>query len=208
MSTTTESTPATQAVSTPRRGWSTREFVLIAVLAVIFGFLYVQWIPIWTAARAFGAQVGQEAIFGFWLIAGPLAMYIIRKPGAALLGEFLSALCEVIFFAALAGPPLLVTGIMQGLGAELVFASRRYRDFSFGTIVLAGAVAALVALPWNWYRLGYFELEPGYLAVLLGVRLLSGALIAGVLPKLVGDALARTGVLSGFAIARHRQQAV
>jgi energy-coupling factor transport system substrate-specific component len=190
-----------------RRGWTTRDAVLVAVLAVVFGFLYWQWVPVWSAAAAIGAQIGQEALFGFWLIAGVLASYIIRRPGAALVGEFLAALAEVLFGAP-AGPLLLVTGIMQGLGAELVFGARGWKDYSLPTTMLAGAAAMLVALPWNWFRLSYFQLNPGLLVVLLIVRLLSGAIVAGLLAKLAGDALARTGVLSSFALGRERQQLV
>jgi energy-coupling factor transport system permease protein len=197
----------TMDTTRPRRGWNTRDAVLIAVLAVVFGFLYMQWLPLWLAAAGFGAQIGQEALFGFWLAAGVLASYIIRRPGAALVGEFLAALAEVLFGAA-AGTPLLVTGIMQGLGAEVVFGARRWQDYSLPTVIAAGAVAALVALPWNWFRLGYFQLNVGFLVVLLIVRLLSGAILSGLLAKLIGDALARTGVLSSFAIGRARQEVV
>lgn len=190
-----------------RRGWTTRDAVLVAVLAVVFGFLYMQWVPIWVAAAGLGAQIGQEALFGFWLIAGVLASYVIRRPGAALVGEFLAALAEVLFGAA-AGTPLLVTGVMQGLGAELVFGARGWKDYSLPTMMLGGAAAMLVALPWNWFRLGYFQLNPGLLVVLLIVRLLSGAIISGLAGKLLGDALARTGVLSSFALGRERQELV
>jgi energy-coupling factor transport system substrate-specific component len=197
----------TTTVDKPRQGWTTRDAVLVAVLAVIFGFLYIQWAPVWLAAAGFGAQVGQEATFGFWLIAGVLASYIIRKPGAALIGEFLAALAEVLFGAP-AGTPLLITGIMQGLGVEIVFGVRRWRDYSLPTVIAAGAVGMLVALPWNWFRLGYFQLAPGYQLLLLIVRLLSGAIISGLVAKLIGDALAATGVLSNFAIGRARQEVV
>jgi len=189
------------------RGWTTRDAMLVAVLAVVFGFLYIQWVPLWVAVRALGAQVGQEALFGFWLAGGVLSSYIIRRPGAALVGEFLAALAEVLFGSA-AGAPLLITGLMQGLGAEFVFGTRRWRDYSPATVLIAGAVTALVALPWNWYRLGYFALQPGFLLVLVVVRLLSGVLLGGLCPKLLGDALARTGVLASFAIGRARQAPV
>ena len=185
------------------RRWTTRDLVLVAVLGVVFGFLYMQWLPLWVAVQSVAGQVGQEALFGFWLAGGVLAAYLVRKPGVALVGEFLAAFAEVLF-GAVAGTPLLITGIMQGLGAELVFASRRYRSWTLPTMLLAGAVTALVALPWNWYRLGYFALEPGFLVVLVVVRILSGLALGGALPKALGDALARTGVLSGFAIGRER----
>jgi energy-coupling factor transport system substrate-specific component len=102
----------------------------------------------------------------------------------------------------------LVTGIMQGLGVEIVFAARRWQDYSLLTVILAGAVGMLVALPWNWYRLGYFQLDIGFLVLLLIVRLLSGAILSGLVAKVLGDALARTGVLSNFALGRARQEIV
>lgn len=187
-----------------RRSWRTREILLIAVLAVAFAFLYIQWVPVWLAAKVFGGQIGQEAMFGFWMSAGVLGAYIIRRPGAALGGELLAALAEVLLVAP-AGVPLVITGIMQGLGAEIVFAARGYRDWRLSVLLVAGIVTALVALPWNWFRLGYFELNPGYLVVLLVVRLMSGAVWAGLVPKILGDLLAATGVLSGYAIGRHRE---
>jgi energy-coupling factor transport system substrate-specific component len=189
------------------QGWQTRDTVLIAVLAVVFGFLYIQWVPIWLAVRGLGAQVGQEALFGFWLAGGVLASYIVRRPGAALVGEFLAALAEVLFGSSV-GTALLITGLVQGVGAELVFGARRWRDYSTATVLIAGAVTAVVALPWNWYRLGYFTLNPAFLLLLLAVRILSGALLGGLFPKLLGDALARTGVLASFAIGRERQELV
>jgi len=188
-----------------RRSWATREVLLVAVLAVVFAFLYIQWVPVWSAAQVFGGQVGQEAVFGFWMAAGVLSAYIVRRPGAALVGETLAALAEILVGAP-AGIPLLVTGIMQGLGAEIVFAARGYRDWRLSVLLVAGMVAAVVALPWNWFRLGYFELNPGYLVVLFVVRIVSGAVWAGLVPKVIGDLLAATGVLSGYAIGRDREQ--
>jgi energy-coupling factor transport system substrate-specific component len=179
------------------RGWATRDLVVVAVLAVVWGFLYLQWVPVWLAVAGLGAQVGQEALFGFWLAAGVLASYIIRRPGAVVVGELLAALAEVLFGSA-AGTALLITDIMEGLGAEAVFAARGWRDYSVPTVMLAGVVNALVALPWNWYRLGYFTLDHRFQLVLLVTRVLSGALLGGLVPRLLGDALARTGVLASF----------
>jgi energy-coupling factor transport system substrate-specific component len=183
------------------RAWATRDLVVVAVLAVVWGFLYLQWVPVWLAVAGLGAQVGQEALFGFWLAAGVLASYIIRRPGAVLVGELLAALAEVLFGSA-AGTALLITGIMEGLGAEAVFAARGWRDYSVPTCMLAGAVNAVVALPWNWYRLGYFALDHRFQLVLLVTRVLSGAILGGLFPRLLGDALARTGVLASFPVGQ------
>src|SRR5881396_1890632 len=127
---------------------------------------------------------------GFRLLAHCWSTCLVHHsaPGRRAGRRIPGSLAEVLFGVA-AGTPLLVTGIMEGLGAEIVFGARRWRDYSLPTVLLAGAVAMLVALPWNWYRLGYFQLNPGFLIVLLVVRLLSGAILSGLLAKVIGDAL-------------------
>jgi energy-coupling factor transport system substrate-specific component len=189
-----------------RSAWRTQDFVLLAVLAVVFGALYWWWLQpyLWIAPLA--AQAGQELVFGMWFVGGLLGGYIIRRPGAAFLAETMAALAEVLLGAP-AGPILVVTGLMQALGAELVFAATGYRRWGWGTMIAAGIAAALVALPWNWFRLGYFALAPSYLLVLLLVRVAGGAL-AGALAKLLGDLLAATGGLSYFALGRERVREV
>jgi energy-coupling factor transport system substrate-specific component len=182
--------------------WTLRDLVVVGAIAVVFGYLFLQWVPVWLVARALG-PVGQELAFGFWFIAGILSAFIIRKPGAAILGEFTAALAEVLFGSPV-GIPLLITGLAQGIGAELIFALFKYRRYTPGTIMLAGAVAAVIALPWNWFRLAYFQLAPSFLVLLLGIRIISGAVLGGLLAYLIGEALARTGVLANFPVGRAR----
>lgn len=182
--------------------WTLRDLVGVGAIAVVFGYLFLQWVPVWLAARVLG-PVGQELAFGFWFIAGILSALIIRKPGAAILGEFTAALAEVLFGSPV-GIPLLITGLAQGIGAELVFALFKYRRYTPGTIMVAGAVAAVIALPWNWFRLAYFQLAPSFLVLLLGIRIISGAVVGGLLAYLIVEALARTGVLANFPVGRAR----
>lgn len=189
-----------------RSAWRTQDYVLLAVLAIVFGAVYWWWLQPYLWVAPLTAQVGQEFVFGMWFVSGLLGGYIIRRPGAAFLAETLAALAEVLLGAP-AGPILVVTGLMQALGPELVFASTRYQRWGWGTMLIAGAAAGLVALPWNWFRLGYFALAPSLLILLLVVRLLSGAL-AGALARLLGDLLAATGGLNYFALGRERMQEV
>jgi energy-coupling factor transport system substrate-specific component len=195
-------TPAAPAAS----AWRTQDYVLLAMLAIVFGAIYWWWLQpyLWIAPLA--AQFGQELLFGMWFVSGLLGGYIIRRPGAAFLAETLAALAEVLLGAP-AGPILVVTGLMQALGPELVFAATRYERWGWGTMVVAGVAAGVVALPWNWFRLGYFALPPALLLGLLVARVISGAL-AGVLAKLLGDLLAATGALNYFAIGRERMREV
>ena len=189
-----------------RAAWRTQDYVLVAVLAIVFGAIYWAWLAPYLWVEAVAAQPGQELFFAVWFTSGLLGGYIVRKPGAAFLTETLTGVAEVLLGAP-AGPVLVITGMMEALGAELVFAVTGYRRWSMVTMIVAGAAAALVALPWNWFRLGYFALGPGLLIALLLIRIFAGA-IAGVAAKLVGDVIARTGSLNYFAIGRERVREV
>lgn len=189
-----------------RSAWRTQDYVLLAILAMVFGAVYWAWLQPYLWVAGIAAQAGQEALFGLWFVAGLAGGYIIRRPGAALLAETLAAFAEILLGAP-AGPILLITGFMQALGAELVFAATGYRGWGWRTMAAAGIAAALIALPWNWLRLGYFALDPALLLVLLGVRTASGA-AAGLVGKAVADLIAAAGSLNAFAIGRERVREV
>ena len=53
--------------------WSLRDLVVVGAIAVVFGFLFLQWVPAWLAVRALG-PVAQELMFGFWFVAGILSV--------------------------------------------------------------------------------------------------------------------------------------
>jgi energy-coupling factor transport system substrate-specific component len=189
-----------------RAAWRTQDYVLVAVLAIVFGAIYWAWLQPYLWVEGVLAQPGQELFFAVWFTSGLLGGYIIRKPGAAFLTETLTGAAEVLLGAP-AGPVLVITGMMEALGAELVFATTGYKRWGLGLMIAAGVAAALVALPWNWFRLGYFALNPGLIVVLLAVRVVAGAL-AGIAAKVVGDLIAATGSLNYFSLGRERVREV
>ena len=189
-----------------RAVWRTQDFVLLAIIAVVFGAIYWAWLAPYLWVTGIAAQPGAELFFAIWFTSGLLGGYILRRPGAAFLAETLTAAAEVLIGAP-AGPVLLITGMMEALGAELVFAATGYRRYGWRTMVIAGVVAAVVALPWNWFRLGYFALDPTLLIGLLGVRVIAGGL-AGTAAKLLGDLIAATGSLNAYALGRERVREV
>ena len=75
--------------ATDERTWRTQDYVLLAVLAVVFGAIYWAWLGpylgIETILAGVSAQLGQELLFGLWYVSGLLGGYIIRRPGAAFL---------------------------------------------------------------------------------------------------------------------------
>lgn len=186
--------------------WTQREILIVAVLGAVFGVLYLGWVQVWLVAQAFFGPVTMDVVMGFWFIVSIIAAAIIRKPGAALFSEMLAAGIQILLGSP-AGLILLLTGFVQGAGAEAVFAATRWKRYTLPVLIAAGVGAAVFSFIYTWIRFNYGALAPGLLVLMFTLRCLSGALLAGVLGHLIVEALYKTGVLSGLPIDHARRAA-
>jgi len=195
--------------SRPNRRWRVVDIVVASVLGVALGVVFFVWGFAYSGlegpAKALlpGAQSLTESI---WLVGGVLGGLVIRKPGAAVYVELLAATVEALIGGQW-GLLTLVSGAVQGLGAEVVFALVLYRAWRLPVAWLAGAGAGV--------GLAVFELVayyPGssatFAAVFALCAVLGGALVAGTLSWLAVRALAATGALNRFAAGRDTRQLV
>lgn len=179
---------------TAAKGLKLTDILITIVIAAVFGVIYRVWGPMYDVLKPFGLHAEQLS-YGMWFMAATFAFLVIRKPGVALLAEVAAATIEALFGGSW-GVSTLVYGLLQGLGAELVFALFLYRRANVGVTILASfASAALSLLVDNYY--GYIDqLTFWNYCLFIGLRLLGSALIAGVFAYYLAGALARTGVLS------------
>ncbi|MGW4098637.1 MULTISPECIES: ECF transporter S component [unclassified Mycobacterium] len=194
----TDVTPAAQALR-----WRVVDIVVASVLATAAGLVFVVWNiasnPI--SAPLTALLPGLQALLaGGWLFAGVLTALVIRKPGAALYGELVAATVSALVGNQW-GVLTLESGLVQGLGAELVFAVFLYRRWGLPVALLAGAVAGL-ALAVNDLILWYPGSANTFAAIYTVSAVVSGALVAGLLSWYAVRGLAKTGALSRFAAGR------
>jgi len=204
MTTTTSTSPA----ASPRRRvtvrWRVVDIVIAAVLGVAFGVVFRGWdllYPIPSKPLELLLPGSQAILYGVWLIPAVLGGLIVRKPGAALFTEVVAATLEAFLGAQWGGFQTIVQGIVQGLGAEVIFAILLYSSWRLWAAILAGAASgASMAISdfINYYAASTVLFKTAY-----GVSaVLSGAIIAGIGSWLLVRALARTGALSRFAAGR------
>ncbi|SDS48964.1 energy-coupling factor transport system substrate-specific component [Paraoerskovia marina] len=190
-----------------RRSSGLHTTVLLAVLGVVFGFVF--WVadqiygPLHLALGPFGT-LAENVLAGAWIVVAPLAVYIVRKPFVAVVAEMLAAAVELVVFASPFGPMILVIGLVQGVGAELAFTLTRYRRYGWGVFVLSGVTAAVVTFAYQCVANGY--LGQDYLVLRLGVQIVSCIVLSGLAAKFIGDRLLRTGVLDNYPIGRERRR--
>jgi energy-coupling factor transport system permease protein len=188
------------------RAWRTVDILVAAVLAVAFGAVFVAWNGVWAASTPLFTVLpaAQAIIYGVWLVPGVLVGLIVRKPGAALFAGLLSATVSALV-ASQWGLDTILSGAIQGGGAEVAFALGRYRTWTLPIAILgallagAGAVVHDIALYWAGMGAAFW-------AVFAITLLVSAALIAGVGSWLLLRALVATGVLSAFAAGREQRE--
>ena len=189
-----------------RQGWRVVDIVVAAVIAVAFGVVFLAWNLVYTAADPLFAflRPAQAILYGIWLLPGVLVGLIVRRPGAAFFGGLVSAAVSVVLGSPY-GADALVSGALQGGGAEIGFALGMYRRWNLPFAIVAGALAAVAAalhdIPIYYPDTG-LDFQLGFAAALV----LSGVVVAGIGSWLLLRALVGTGVLRDFAVGRDQPE--
>jgi energy-coupling factor transport system permease protein len=180
--------------------WRTVDILVVAAVAIAFGVVFWFWnafVWVWLAPLTLPWEY---VISGVWVMPAVVAPMIVRKPGAAVFAELVAAIVSVLLGSQW-GLDVLLSGFVQGAGAELVFAFVLYRSFSPVVALLAGAGAgageALHDIP-----VYFAALSPDMQGWIAALEISSGAVIAGLGGWLLVRSLKRTGVLQAFPSGR------
>jgi energy-coupling factor transport system permease protein len=198
-----QSTPPNH--SPGRRRWRTVDIIVASVLGVAFGVLFAAWnnfvYP--TISAPLMSTPFSPAIGAIWLMPAVIGGLVIRLPGAALYTEVVAATTSMLFGSAW-GMSVFMSGLWQGLGAELIFALLAYRRWGAGAALFAGAGAGL-AMGVNQAIVSVPEFSLDWKAVYVASAVVAG-LVAGALSWMLARALARTGALAPFASGRAQHE--
>ncbi|MDR2406297.1 MAG: ECF transporter S component [Deltaproteobacteria bacterium] len=182
--------------------WKLKDVIVMAIVSMVFAVVYLLAVYLGvffsTLLSPLGlAPLANEPIYGIWFMASTFIAYVLRKPGAAFISEVLAALMEVLL-GNMYGPLVLISGAIQGLGAELVFLITRYKNFSLSVMCLAGVSAGVFSFVWGYFRGGFTLIATWLLATMLLVRLVSSAFFAGYLSRRLALSFVKSGLLKSF----------
>jgi len=157
--------------------WSLRDVILLALLAILFGGIFVGSSFLYNILSAVLAPIGlepfaNEILFGLWCVAAPMAAMLLRKPGSATIGELLAALAEVLYGSQF-GLGALLSGLVQGLGSELGFIVTKNRYESWLSLTANSIGITLVSFVYEYIKLGYYAFSVPFVLSLLVVRFIS-----------------------------------
>lgn len=193
--------------STRHRLWKFRslDIVTVVTLGVTFGVVFWGWAKLYelvSAIALFAYPPAAGLLGGPWLMAGIVGGLIVRKPGAALVTELIASSVEPLIVGGTHwGLGTLVSGVLQGLGAEIILAVFLYRRFGPIVAAMAGMLAGTFESLFEWQAY-YADWQLPYRLAHLGFFMVSGAVIAGLGAWALTRALARAGVLDAFPSGR------
>ncbi|WP_394457038.1 ECF transporter S component [Leuconostoc suionicum] len=179
--------------------WSLRDVIFIALIGVFFGFIFWAWAFGYNVIAAFLTPFGlsayaNDATLGPWLMAGPMAGFILRRPGASIVGETLAGTIEMVFGSQW-GVMNVVAALIQGFGTELGFAVFGYRRWDKTSLSMSVITVTIVTFIWDLFRNGYADYSFGLLIGLFITRIISAAIFAGVIVYFTQKLVAKSGIL-------------
>jgi energy-coupling factor transport system substrate-specific component len=181
--------------------WRIVDIVVASVLGVAGGLVFSAWNAASTPLRDAMVPPASAIIVGVWLFPAVLGALIVRRPGAAVYTELVAAVLSALVGNEW-GFATVWYGLVEGLGAEVVFALLLYRRYGLPTALLAGAGAG-VAVGLLDSLIYYPEvLGTGGRLAYVGIAACSGVIIAGLGSWALTKALARTGTLAPMASGR------
>ena len=191
----------------PLAAWRSVDLITVAMLGVAFGVGYWGWDQAYSVlSPAFnGFPPSSGLVGGVWLLAGVVSGLVVRRPGAALFGELVAASVELTLGTSW-GATTFVSGLIEGLGVEIVLAVFLYRRFGPVVAALGGAVAAVAEAVFEWGAY-YSDYSLGWKLAYAGIFAASGAVVAGVGGWSLTRALARTGALNAFPPGHEAREA-
>ncbi|MBO2945308.1 ECF transporter S component [Paenibacillus sp. F411] len=182
------------------RKFTTQDIVLMAMLAAVNGVLTMYLSPVNKLLTSLGGPIATSVTTGLYIVYGLLAYYIIRKPGTAAITFMIGGTIQALTGPTYGIPACFTAAACYAVVAEGLFAAFRYKKWSTGVMMLAGGALVPLWFVFAAQMFGYTAWPAGVLAAALAVRIVSGVVLCGLLAKVIGDAVEKTGLLRRFAL--------
>ena len=183
------------------RTWRVVDIVVASVLGVAGGLVFAVWNLGWEGMSRAVLPPASALVLGIWLFPAVLGALVIRRPGAAVYTELVASVVSALIGSQW-GFSVVWYGLIEGLGAEVVFALLLYRAWNLPAALLGGAGAGITVGLLDTVVYYPDALSAGEKLAYVGCATASGVVIAGLGGWALTRALAATGVLSGLASGR------
>jgi energy-coupling factor transport system substrate-specific component len=175
-----------------------KEIIVIAMLGALMGVVFTGLDSLYQPLQTAVGPLGGDIIYGLYLISALLSMYIVRKPGAGLIGSLITGLVNLLMGSPY-GIHIIIASLLQGAGAEAGAAIFGYKKFSVVPMGIASIIAMIFVTLRDYFVFG-FSMYANLVPAMLIVRIVSSIVFGALLTIALGKGLKATGVLNGFKI--------
>ena len=177
------------------------ESVFTAVVSASLGIMFWGWTFVYDILKPFLKVFGLNyAVAGIWVISAVLVASIVRRPGIALIAALISALVESLFTHW--GLISLMSGLAQGIGAEIIFFIFLYRRWDLPILILASITSAGLSYLSDYFIYDYSKFEMHFIATQFFSFLLSSIFLSACLSQYITLRLKKLGLLNRFLIMK------
>ncbi|KRU30600.1 putative HMP/thiamine permease protein YkoE [Clostridium sporogenes] len=177
-----------------------KEIVVMAMLSALMGVVFMGLDSVYQPLTTIAGPLGEDIIYGVYLISALLSMYIVRKPGAGIIGSLFTGLVNLLMGSPY-GIHIIVASLLQGAGVEIAVAIKKYSKFSYFQMSIASILAMILVTMRDYFIFG-FSLYPKLIPIMLVIRVVSSIIFGAGLSIALGKDLKSTGVLNDFKISR------
>ena len=174
--------------------YTTRDIVILAVIAAIAGVINTGVGNVWYAANTSIGPLGGALLQGAFMWAYILAVWLVRKPGAALIIGIIETVVEILLGNA-AGISTIGWGLAQGIGVEAVMAFGQWKNYSIWMAIAAGAASSQFGTVWTAILYGWDPAAANDVWLAIPINLISGVVLSGLLGYYLAKAVAKTGLV-------------
>ncbi len=175
--------------------WSTKDILITGMIGVVFAFVLLAVTFAYFPLAAILGPAYSRITDGIFMIPGLLALYLIRKPGAALVSMTIGGLVMLPFSPyGLIG---IVWAAIAGIECEVPFLAVLYRKYSTLFLMISGSIATVISTLLEYPLYGHAALTIGVQITMLAVSAIGGA-IGGLFSKLLGEAMLKAGFLAEY----------
>lgn len=175
------------------KSWKTRDIMITAALGIVLGILSTMVDYAYTAGGAALGPLLPQSLIGVVMFTALFIPFVVRRPGAALVGMVVIGLVQVPFSPN--GIASLVVSAIYGLFVEAAFFITRYKRYSLLMLMSTAVIVGVIGLGIGYVPNQFHNLSFALQATLWGL-VIGSCLLGAWLVVILANSLTRSGVLS------------
>lgn len=130
-----------------------KEVVVIAMLSTLLAVVFTAMDGMYASLSALLGPLGGDFLRGIYLNSALIAIFIVRKPGTAIMGSLFTGIVNLLLGSPY-GIHIIVAAFLQGLGIEMILALGKYKKYNFVIFSMAAISGIMLVTLRDYFIFG------------------------------------------------------